>query len=91
MLMLGARCGPTLVDRDRPPPEAHAVVGGACDWQAEQLRTMSASQNQMSSGPAHRAWETFSPAGLRVLVVDDDKLCLKVIAKMLQQCHYEGK
>lgn len=32
----------------------------------------------------------FSPHGLHVLAVDDDKLCLKVIAKMLQQCHYEG-
>lgn len=32
----------------------------------------------------------FSPAGMRVLVVDDDKLCLKVIAKMLTQCNYEG-
>lgn len=32
----------------------------------------------------------FSPAGMVVLVVDDDKLCLKVIAKMLTQCHYEG-
>jgi PleD family two-component response regulator len=35
--------------------------------------------------------EAWSPAGLRVLVVDDDKLCLKVIAKMLQQCNYEGR
>lgn len=32
----------------------------------------------------------FSPAGMVVLVVDDDKLCLKVIAKMLTQCNYEG-
>ena len=32
----------------------------------------------------------FSPAGMVVLVVDDDKLCLKVIAKMLSQCNYEG-
>jgi hypothetical protein len=36
------------------------------------------------------SWECFTPAGLRVLVVDDDKLCLKVVSKMLQQCNYEG-
>lgn len=39
---------------------------------------------------SHGSFEDFSPAGLRVLVVDDDKLCLKVISRMLQQCSYEG-
>lgn len=34
-------------------------------------------------------WQRF-PAGLRVMVVDDDKLCLAVIAKMLTKCSYEG-
>lgn len=34
-------------------------------------------------------WQRF-PAGLRVMVVDDDKLCLAVIAKMLIKCSYEG-
>ncbi|CAD7703289.1 unnamed protein product [Ostreobium quekettii] len=33
-------------------------------------------------------WENF-PAGLRVLVVDDDSLCLKVIEQMLRSCKYE--
>jgi hypothetical protein len=31
------------------------------------------------------------PAGLRVLVVDDDVTCLCVLKKMLLQCRYEGK
>jgi CheY-like chemotaxis protein len=31
------------------------------------------------------------PAGLRVLVVDDDPLCLKIIAQMLKRCDYEGQ
>ena len=30
------------------------------------------------------------PAGLRVLVVDDDPLCLRIVEKMLRRCHYEG-
>ncbi|KAH7666661.1 Response regulator B-type plant protein [Dioscorea alata] len=29
------------------------------------------------------------PAGLRVLVVDDDPLCLKTIEKLLWNCHYD--
>ncbi|XP_068661671.1 two-component response regulator ARR2-like [Aristolochia californica] len=29
------------------------------------------------------------PAGLRVLVVDDDPICLKILEKMLQKCLYE--
>eukprot|EP00775_Hariotina_reticulata_P011505 gene11505-11648_t len=33
-------------------------------------------------------WSNF-PAGLRVLVVDDDPLCLKIIAQMLKRCDYE--
>lgn len=33
-------------------------------------------------------WENF-PAGLRVMVVDDDSLCLKVIEQMLRICKYE--
>lgn len=36
-----------------------------------------------------RNWENF-PAGLRVLVVDDDPLCLKIIEQMLKRCNYEG-
>ena len=30
------------------------------------------------------------PAGLRVLVVDDDPLCLRIVEKMLKRCLYEG-
>lgn len=31
------------------------------------------------------------PAGMKVLVVDDDPLCLKVVSLMLQKCDYKGK
>jgi two-component response regulator (ARR-B family) len=30
------------------------------------------------------------PAGLRVLVVDDDPTWLKILEKMLKRCSYEG-
>lgn len=30
------------------------------------------------------------PAGLRVLVVDDDLTCLRILEKMLKNCLYEG-
>ena len=30
------------------------------------------------------------PAGLRVLVVDDDPTCLRILEKMLRICLYEG-
>ena len=30
------------------------------------------------------------PAGLRVLVVDDDPTCLRILEKMLQNCCYAG-
>lgn len=30
------------------------------------------------------------PVGMRVLAVDDDQTCLKVLEKMLMQCRYHG-
>ena len=30
------------------------------------------------------------PAGMGVMVVDDDLLCLKVVEKMLKACKYRG-
>ncbi|KAK9839444.1 hypothetical protein WJX81_002452 [Elliptochloris bilobata] len=33
-------------------------------------------------------WDDKFPAGLRVLVVDDDPLCLKVVEHMLKRCKY---
>lgn len=37
------------------------------------------------------AGEAAFPTGLKVMVVDDDPLCLKVIEKMLLVCKYQGK
>jgi len=30
------------------------------------------------------------PAGLRVMVVDDDPTCLRILERMLRVCLYEG-
>lgn len=30
------------------------------------------------------------PVGLRVLVVDDDVICLRVLEQMLRKCMYKG-
>lgn len=30
------------------------------------------------------------PVGLRVLVVDDDDTCLRILKQMLHRCHYDG-
>ena len=37
------------------------------------------------------SWDDKFPAGLRVLVVDDDPLCLKVVEHMLKRCKYAGE
>lgn len=31
------------------------------------------------------------PSGLRVLVVDDDPLCLTIVEQMLRKCSYQGE
>jgi len=30
------------------------------------------------------------PIGMRVLAVDDDRTCLKILEKLLQRCQYHG-
>lgn len=35
--------------------------------------------------------EGFSPTRLKVLVVDDDLLCLMILERMLCQCKYTGR
>lgn len=41
-------------------------------------------------GPRRREEDEF-PAGLRVLVVDDDETCLKILESMLRRCRYHGE
>lgn len=52
--------------------------------------------NPMSLASSNTSWMSSDavsdqfPAGLRVLVVDDDPTCLRILEKMLKCCHYEG-
>ncbi|XP_051129786.1 two-component response regulator ARR2-like [Andrographis paniculata] len=53
--------------------------------------------NQMPLASSGGSWKSGGdggvsdqfPAGLRVLVVDDDPTCLRILEKMLWKCHYE--
>ncbi|KAJ0094941.1 hypothetical protein Patl1_16836 [Pistacia atlantica] len=45
-------------------------------------------ENGFTSSPRN---DTFNPAGLRVLVVDDDPTWLKILEKMLKKCSYEAR
>ncbi len=42
------------------------------------------------SGSGGDGWDDFLH-GLKVMVVDDDPLCLKVVEHMLRRCSYTGK
>lgn len=42
------------------------------------------------SGSASDGWDEFL-SGLKVMVVDDDPLCLKVVEQMLKRCSYSGQ
>ncbi|XP_049354888.1 two-component response regulator ARR2-like [Solanum verrucosum] len=54
------------------------------------VKTMSGASCSVSwkSGGSDKVSDQF-PAGLRVLVVDDDPTCLMILEKMLRNCHYE--
>jgi CheY-like chemotaxis protein len=47
--------------------------------------------SHVSGGAVQHALPPGFPKGLRVLVVDDDSLCLKVIEQMLRKCDYSGE
>jgi len=45
----------------------------------------------MSSGSSFVSSSEQFPVGMRVLVVDDDVTCLKILEHMLQRCRYRGE
>ena len=53
------------------------------------MSTPSSSSSPLKSAAGDAVSDQF-PAGLRVLVVDDDPTCLMILEKMLKACLYEG-
>ena len=45
----------------------------------------------MSPGSSFGSSSEQFPVGMRVLVVDDDVTCLKILEHMLQRCRYRGE
>lgn len=56
-----------------------------CVWKGCEFR-VSRSQMACTSGGKPEQF----PEGLRVLVVDDDIICLRVVEQMLRKCMYQG-
>lgn len=55
----------------------------------ESYSTVNPVNSVSASSPVMEGVPDQFPAGLRVLVVDDDPTCLKILEKMLQTCRYE--
>lgn len=53
------------------------------------VKSMSVPSSSLSRKSGDGVSDQF-PAGLRVLVVDDDPICLLILEKMLKKCLYEG-
>jgi hypothetical protein len=79
---------------DFPRGRMHAMllvggrwIAGAClvAQTAQHVRSQ-----HMCGAQANMLYQTCVYAGLRVLVVDDDPLCLKITEQMLKRCNYEG-
>lgn len=69
---------------------AESVFGAVTAAAAAAVDGPAVAAQQQHKMPAAGGKKQF-PAGLRILVVDDDILCLKIISQMLRACDYEGK
>ena len=68
------------------------LLFGSLNWTMN-LSNGKGSMSTVTSGGPVKSGDAVSdqfPAGLRVLVVDDDPTCLMILEKMLRTCLYEG-
>lgn len=67
------------------------VSEGGFEVMATVQKLPGSSTSTASSYGSCRVDDEQFPAGLRVLVVDDDVTCLRILEHMLQRCRYHGK
>jgi two-component response regulator (ARR-B family) len=60
------------------------------NMQIESSTAAAAQKDHPSQAAEQQGKAVAFPAGLRVLLVDDDPVCLMVIGQMLRACQYEG-
>lgn len=60
------------------------------NWIGRFFVAMRAAEERKGVVPAARRRDQF-PVGMRVLAVDDDPVCLKVLETLLLRCQYHGK
>jgi len=75
-------------------PLSHQLLPGH-EQQRQQQQCGGAStgtHNMLQANNYHKDVDSVDefPAGLRVLVVDDDPICLMILERMLHQCSYQG-
>ncbi|CAL5323649.1 unnamed protein product [Camellia sinensis] len=98
----GEEACPSDIRSDTGEPTQDATANGGIDhWLVEhpvteQIAEINLPAAQVAVGMGIPLWQIPArtdafPAGLRVLVVDNDLVWLRILEKMLKKCSYEGK
>lgn len=89
---------PVMASHQHPPPRQQSYQQPKNHQQEAHQQHCSSAETTSPNNTARGAGATYGkmepadefPAGLRILVVDDDPTCLAILKKMLQQCSYQG-
>jgi hypothetical protein len=92
-----------MLGEDSPDGEAASSHDAVCatsevSWPALADEGEEEAEINWDSGAAEskgklkvNALQAFTPVGLKVLVVDDNRVCLAILEKMLNRCKYTGE